>query len=361
MSLLPWSDKKLMVVEANPIANLEARSGLNDPRLRGEWLAIAWSREIKSATLVTRRTMGADVVLWRSSEGLRCWRDLCVHRGARLSLGTIRPRTSGAFDANSRDCLICPYHAWEYAPTGECVRVPAHPELTPPAKARVETFAVCERYGVVWIAMGEPRDPVAEFPIAEDPGFRTVLAGPYRFRAQGPRVIENLLDVAHLGFVHAGLLGDPQRGEVEDYEVIDGNATRGPEARQIRIWQPDPDGTGTAALVNYHYWVHGPLTAGFVKTHGRQRFGILAQVAPIDAETCESRLVMSLNYGDEFSDDELLRFQDRVTEQDRIIIESQRPELLPLDLQAELHLRSDRMAIAYRKWLRSIGLQYGTA
>jgi len=350
-----------MVVEANPIANLEARSGLNDPRLRGEWLAIAWSREIKSATLVTRRTMGADVVLWRSSEGLRCWRDLCVHRGARLSLGTIRPGTSGAFDANSRDCLICPYHAWEYAPTGECIRIPAHPELTPPAKARVETFAVCERYGVVWIAMGEPRDPVAEFPIAEDPGFRTVLAGPYRFRAQGPRVIENLLDVAHLGFVHAGLLGDPQRGEVEDYEVIDGNATRGPEARQIRIWQPDPDGTGTAALVNYHYWVHGPLTAGFVKTHGRQRFGILAQVAPIDAETCESRLVMSLNYGDEFSDDELLRFQDRVTEQDRIIIESQRPELLPLDLQAELHLRSDRMAIAYRKWLRSIGLQYGTA
>lgn len=350
-----------MAVDAIPTANLGARPGHNDPRLRGEWLAVAWSREIKPGILLPRRTMGIDVVLWRSSEGLLCWRDLCIHRGARLSLGTIRPGTSGAFDANSRDCLICPYHAWEYAPTGECVRVPAHPELTPPAKARVETFAVCERYGVVWIAMGEPRDPVAEFPIAEEPGFRTVLAGPYRFRAQGPRVIENLLDVAHLGFVHTGLLGDPQRGEVEDYEVIEGNATRGPEARQIRIWQPDPDGTGTAALVNYHYWVHGPLTAGFIKTHGPQRFGILAQVAPIDAETCESRLVMSLNYGDEFSDDELLRFQDRVTEQDRIIIESQRPDLLPLDLQAELHLRSDRMAIAYRKWLRSIGLQYGTA
>jgi phenylpropionate dioxygenase-like ring-hydroxylating dioxygenase large terminal subunit len=305
--------------------------------------------------------MGIDVLLWRSSEGLLCWRDLCVHRGARLSLGKIRTGTMGPFKAKSRDCLICPYHAWEYAPTGECVRIPAQPELTPPARARVEAFAVCERYGVVWIAMGEPRGLAAEFSIAEEPGFRTVLAGPYRFRAQGPRVIENLLDVAHLGFVHPGLLGDPQRGEVEDYEVIDGNATQGPEARQIRIWQPDPDGTGEAALVNYHYWVHGPLTAGFIKTHGLQRFGILAQVAPIDAETCESRLVMSLNYGDEFSDDELLRFQDRVTEQDRVVIESQRPELLPLDLQAELHLRSDRMAIAYRKWLRSIGLQYGTS
>jgi hypothetical protein len=43
------------------------------------------------------------------------------------------------------------------------------------------------------------------------------------------------------------------------------------------------------------------------------------------------------------------------------VVESQRPELLPLDLQSELHLRSDRMAIAYRKWLREIGFRYGTA
>ena len=37
------------------------------------------------------------------------------------------------------------------------------------------------------------------------------------------------------------------------------------------------------------------------------------------------------------------------------------PELLPPDLQAELHLRSDRTAIAYRKWLRELGLTFGTA
>ena len=42
--------------------------------------------------------------------------------------------------------------------------------------------------------------------------------------------------------------------------------------------------------------------------------------------------------------------------QDVPIVESQRPELLPLDLQAELHLRSDRTAIAYRKWLRQVGI-----
>jgi hypothetical protein len=42
-------------------------------------------------------------------------------------------------------------------------------------------------------------------------------------------------------------------------------------------------------------------------------------------------------------------------------LQSQRPELLPLDLQAELHLRSDRTAIAYRRWLNQLGLTFGAA
>ena len=50
-----------------------------------------------------------------------------------------------------------------------------------------------------------------------------------------------------------------------------------------------------------------------------------------------------------------------IFEEDRAIVESQRPELLPLDLQAELHLRSDRVAIAYRRWLNQLGLRFGTA
>jgi phenylpropionate dioxygenase-like ring-hydroxylating dioxygenase large terminal subunit len=51
----------------------------------------------------------------------------------------------------------------------------------------------------------------------------------------------------------------------------------------------------------------------------------------------------------------------RIPAQDVPIVESQRPELLPLDLQAELHLRSDRMAIAYRRWLKELGLSFGTS
>ena len=328
-------------------------NSLDDPRLLSEWLAVGWSREVAIGATLARRIMGRDVVLWRTNEeSLHCWLDLCVHRGAKLSLGVIQSH-------GGKECLVCPYHGWKYAESGQCVSIPAHPGLTPPVKARAQAFTVRERYGVIWVCFGESASALPDFSIAEDEAFRVLLAGPYRFRALGPRLIENLLDVAHLGIVHAGLLGDPERGEVEDYEV--GMGAHGPEAKEIRIWQPDPDGTGTPALVSYHYEVQGPLTAHFVKLHGEQRFGILAQVAPVDDEFSEMRLVMALNYGHEIPDAELIAFQDRVTEQDRVIVESQRPELLPLDLQAELHLRSDRMAIAYRKWLREIGFTYGVA
>jgi hypothetical protein len=47
--------------------------------------------------------------------------------------------------------------------------------------------------------------------------------------------------------------------------------------------------------------------------------------------------------------------------QDVPIVESQQSELVLLDVQAELHLRSDRTAIVYRNWLRELGLTFGTA
>lgn len=344
-------------------AQSESAGGLDDPLLRHQWFAVAWSREVVAGLPVARRLLGIDVVLWRGGGAVQCWRDLCIHRGAKLSLGTIRRDTADG------DCLVCPYHAWEYNTVGQCVLIPAQPNLPPPAKARAEVYRARERYGMVWVCLApgriEPASDVPEFAYADEPGFRTVLAGPYRFVAKGPRVIENLFDVAHLGHVHAGLLGDPQWLQIEDYEVSMG--VDGPEAKNMRIWQPDPDGTGQPALVTYHYWAAAPLTAGLVKlrndsaTGGAQRFGILAQVVPVDAQTVEMRMAIVMDYGHHIPDAEIVAFQDRVIEQDRVVVESQRPELLPLDLQAELHLRSDRMAIAYRKWLSAIGMKYGTA
>lgn len=70
---------------------------------------------------------------------------------------------------------------------------------------------------------------------------------------------------------------------------------------------------------------------------------------------------MTMNYGHDIPEEKLRSWQDTIFSQDRPILESQRPELLPLDLQAELHLRSHCLAIAYRTWLNQLGLSFGTA
>lgn len=327
-------------------------AALNDPLLLTEWFAVAWAPSVPLNKLHSVHLMGLDLVLWRNEEGLRAWRDLCVHRGAKLSLGQISHAYNGG-------CVVCPYHGWVYNSSGECVRMPAHPEQAPPARARVEQFAVREKYGLVWVCLGEPNGDIPSFPEGDLPGFRLVQTGPYRFHAQGPRIIENLLDVAHLPITHAGMLGDPARAEIGEYSVT--TTAEGIVARDIPIWQPDPDGTGSPAKVHYTFWVERPLAARLTKLHGGQNFSILSSVTPVDGENSLEWIVLAFNYAHDVPEEELRRFQDQVTEQDIRIVNSQRPELLPLDLQSELHLRSDQIAIAYRRWLRQLGLRYGTS
>ncbi len=54
------------------------------------------------------------------------------------------------------EALSCIYHGWSYAQAGNCLRIPAHPKLTPPETIRVATHAVEEADGVIWVAVGEP-------------------------------------------------------------------------------------------------------------------------------------------------------------------------------------------------------------
>lgn len=321
---------------------------IDDPLLLNDWHVVAESAGVKSGEVRAARLLGQDLMIWRSNAGLCAWQDLCLHRGAKLSGGRVE-----------HECLVCPYHGWNYNAAGQCVRIPAHPFMTPPVRARTTSYRITEKYGLIWVCLGAPKTDVPCFTEWDDASFRKVLAGPYLFKAQGPRIVENFLDVGHFPFVHAGFLGDPSHTEVADYEV-ETNAD-GIVARDIGVWQPDPDGTGQSAEVKYTYRVLRPLTAYFEKSYQDQRFSIFSVVTPVDDRESLAWLIMAINYAPETSDEELRNFQDIISRQDIPIVESQRPELLPLDLQAELHLRSDRTAIAYRKWLAKIGLKYGTA
>jgi phenylpropionate dioxygenase-like ring-hydroxylating dioxygenase large terminal subunit len=320
---------------------------IDDPILVNDWHVVARAEDVKPGQVLAARLLGEDLVLWRLGERIMAWQDLCIHRGAKLSLGRIE-----------NDMLMCPYHGWTYNEEGRCKLIPAHPDQIPPERARVKTYHVQERYGWVWVCLGEPACDIPRFAEWDDPTFRKIHCGPYRFKAMGPRVIENFLDVAHFPFVHEGYLGDRQHTQISDYTAE--ITPDGVAANNISVWQPDPDGTGVGKSVSYNYRVYRPLTAYFVKMTS-DTFSIYFAVTPVDELESHGWMWMNMNYGHDISEEQLRSFQDTVTGQDLPIVESQRPERLPLDLQTELHLRSDRTAIAYRKWLRELGLKFGTA
>jgi phenylpropionate dioxygenase-like ring-hydroxylating dioxygenase large terminal subunit len=321
---------------------------LNDPLLTQEWFVVARCDDVPQGRPVPVRLLGREVVLWRSGDEIHAWQDLCIHRGAKLSLGSVQ-----------NDCLVCPYHAWEYDASGRCVRIPSQPTLPPPLKAHANVYQATEKYGLVWVCVGEPGHAVPEIPELNEGGYRQLIAGPYAMHAQGPRIIENFLDVGHLPIVHGGFLGDAAHAQIEDYSVE--TTEHGVIAPDIPIWQPDPDGTGSPARVLYTYQVHRPLMASFLKRHKGQNFRMAYMATPVDEEHCVAWAVLAMDYALDVPDAELLAFQDKITAQDKPVVESQRPELLPLDLREELHLRSDKAAIAYRQWLRQLGMTYGIA
>ncbi len=323
-------------------------ASLKDPVLLNDWHVIGRSSDLPEGSIRKARVLGEDLVSWRFNGRANVWQDLCVHRGSRLSLGSVRDGE-----------LTCAYHGWTYDESGQCVRFPSHPEQKPPPTAHVKTYRSEERYGLTWACLGEPAREIPAFAKWDDRSFRKVFCGPYLYRASATRAVENFLDVAHFPFVHGGLLGDEAHAEINDYTVEAG--PEGIVARNVVVWQPDPDGTGNGKTVNYTYRVLRPLTAYFVKRTEEGSFAIQLNVTPIDESSCEGWMCIALDYAAETTDSELRAYQDKITGQDVPVVESQRPERLPLDLQAEMHLRSDRIAVAYRKWLRELGLSFGTS
>ena len=109
--------------------------------LRNCWYAAAWSKDLTDKPLA-KTFLGAKVALFRTTSGRpAALEDRCCHRAAPLSRGEIMG-----------DNLACGYHGLQFASTGECVLVPGQEHV--PNGAKVRSYPVHERWGVVWIWMG---------------------------------------------------------------------------------------------------------------------------------------------------------------------------------------------------------------
>lgn len=146
--------------------------------MSGAWTPVALARDLPRLGVVPVCVDGIELALWRSASGrVAAWADRCPHRGMRLSHGFVRG-----------EALSCIYHGWSYGPDGQCLRIPAHPDLTPPEAIRVPVFQAKESGGVVWVS---PADSAAAPP--------TIVGVPLR-----SLTVEAAVDWAAAGFAQAG-------------------------------------------------------------------------------------------------------------------------------------------------------------
>jgi vanillate O-demethylase monooxygenase subunit len=143
--------------------------------------------------------LGEPIVLFRAEDGTPvAFEDRCPHRHLPLSMG----RLVG-------DTLQCLYHGLRFGRDGRCVYIPGQEHI--PQAAKVRCYPVVERYRWIWIWMGDPMlaDPaaIADFHWLDDPNWGA--KGAYlHVEANWQLVVDNLLDLTHLAFVHETTIGN---------------------------------------------------------------------------------------------------------------------------------------------------------
>jgi phenylpropionate dioxygenase-like ring-hydroxylating dioxygenase large terminal subunit len=320
--------------------------------LRACWHPVAFADAVTDAPYGTT-LLDEPLALWRGTEGrLHAVSDICIHRGTALSLGW----TQG-------DQIVCPYHGWRYRADGRCAAIPQLEDpARVPAKARIPAFRAAERFGLIWVALEEPRFELPDAPELNRDGWVVVNAGPYRWSSDASRQLENFTDFGHFPWVHPGLLGDPERPVVPQHTV----ETEG-HVLHYRVVRPEAANTDKFPVFANEdeqaperrsvYQLHLPYTIVLRLGWGGEK-GMLYLFAsqPVSASECVGYVVMGRNYDLDQPPEVLQSFEDTIFNQDQRIVESQRPEQVPFDLADELHLTFDAVAVAYRRAMRANGL-----
>ena len=313
-----------------------------------DWYVICRKEEIEENKILLKYVFDQEIIIWKKKERIMAWENLCIHRGSRLSLGSI-----------NNGILKCAYHGWEYNQDAQCVKIPSQPDIKIPKKACVKSYKVIEKMNMVWINLSKEANDFVNIKEFNESNFNHVASGPYIMNASAPRAIENFLDVAHFPFVHENHLGVKDKPMIDDYDVVSSN--KGIHASNVKVFQPNPDGTNKSGEVIYDYHVHSPFVASLGKDVSKnERFVLVFYVTPISETESMIYTLTLMNFGK--LDDKIVRdYQDFITAQDVPIVESQRPELLPMDLQEELSIRSDKISIAYRRYLKKMNISFGVA
>lgn len=174
-----------------------------------------------------------DYVVWKTKKGVMALPNRCSHRGARLSDGRIL----------SGSKLECPYHGWQFHANGTCLKIPQmNPSTKIPKACDLNRIYTQVHDGIVWLSNTNGLFQTKKTNYLDDSECLVsdyYLEAPYSSYLQ----LENLLDPAHLHFIHHGFQGNRSKAsEIKltrwfdnDYELYGYFEHTNPETPDIEI------------------------------------------------------------------------------------------------------------------------------
>ncbi len=298
--------------------------------------------------------LGQPVVLWREATGtVAALRDRCCHRSARLSRGVV-----------SAGHIRCPYHGWAFDGTGTCVKVPqlADGHISP--TYQVPSYHCAERYGYIWVCLGDPLFALPAIPEADSPDFRLIQEFYEPWQCSGLRLMENSFDNAHFSFVHRATFGDhhnPMPASLELIDLVDGFRMKSvipvanPPLQQQNLGIADPK---TVRTMDAQWFM--PFARKLQITYPNGLIHIIFTAAtPIADRT--SQIVQFCLRNDTEADAkaaDIIAFDRAVTREDQAVLETTDYNT-PLALEREQHIPSDKPGIMMRHKLAALLKAHG--
>ena len=166
--------------------------------LRNHWYVAAWSDELGSEPLAVKM-LNEDIVLYRTRDGRpAALENRCAHRRLPLSKGKL-----------VNDSIECGYHGLTYDRDGKCIKVPGQARW--PKTLAVKSYPVVERHRFIYVWMGEVEDAdenlIVDFPLFSDPDWGVTKIH-LHIKANYLLIIDNLLELSHVAYLHATTIGN---------------------------------------------------------------------------------------------------------------------------------------------------------
>jgi len=315
------------------------------------WYPIARSEEISNDQPLRVTLLSLPFVAFRDTAGkAHVLADTCVHRGGSLSRGRI-----------NGDCVACPYHGWEFDGSGQCQKVPSLVGKKIPARAKVDSYPVQEKYGIVFAFLGdlpeEERPPLYDITEYGEEGWKTQTYV-YEVNCNYERSVENGLDPIHNEFVHpeqgAPTLSPEQQASPVPMEEI-------PWGTKFYMHYPLKKDENTQLkgvksgerLGSAGSWFQGPnQLVTWIDISAENAFHQYLFEAPIDAGHTRIFFVNMRNWllEDKF-DDRIEKPTMDIVHEDVDILEQLEPVITPPTNTKEILVPGDTVILRYREWL----------